>query len=129
MRNPNVSVIIVCWNSAAYLLHCLASLSAQVFRDFEVIIVDNGSKDNSTLGLEEKYPSLNLRVDFLSQTRALPPPTTSAHVWRAVTGWRYSMRMPSLNLTGWKTSYGPLETILIFRSWLPTRSRLTPLNS
>jgi len=67
--DPNVSVIIVCWNSAAYLLHCLASLSAQVFRDFEVIIVDNGSKDNSTLGLEEKYPSLNLRVECLESNQ------------------------------------------------------------
>ena len=63
--NPNISVIIVCWNSANYLSRCLNSLSAQTNRNFEVIIVDNDSKDNSVLGLEENYPNLDLRIEHL----------------------------------------------------------------
>jgi GT2 family glycosyltransferase len=44
---PSVSIVIVSWNSAKHLPICLANLQAQTFRDFEIIIVDNGSTDNS----------------------------------------------------------------------------------
>jgi GT2 family glycosyltransferase len=39
-----VSVIIVNWNGEHLLPDCLASLRAQTFRDFETIVVDNGSR-------------------------------------------------------------------------------------
>ncbi len=42
-----VSVIIVNWNRCDLLRSCLCSLSRQSFRDFEVILVDNGSTDGS----------------------------------------------------------------------------------
>ncbi len=66
---PAISFIIPTWNSAAYLPRCLACLSAQTYRDFEVIVIDNGSTDNATLGLEEKYPHLNLHVKRLMSNR------------------------------------------------------------
>lgn len=44
---PLVSVVIVAWNSAAHLLHCLSALSKQTMGDFELIVVDNGSTDGS----------------------------------------------------------------------------------
>lgn len=44
---PSISVIIANFNGAAYLADCLQSLSDQTFRDFEVILVDNGSTDGS----------------------------------------------------------------------------------
>ncbi len=62
---PTISIILLTWNSAAYLPRCLASLCAQTYQDFEVIIVDNGSSDDATLGLETQYPNLNLRVEQL----------------------------------------------------------------
>jgi GT2 family glycosyltransferase len=62
---PTTSIIILAWNSAAHLPRCLASLEAQTYRDFEVIIVDNGSSDEATLEIETKYPHLNLRVERL----------------------------------------------------------------
>ncbi|MBL8058333.1 MAG: glycosyltransferase, partial [Anaerolineales bacterium] len=40
-----VSVIIPNWNGAAHLPVCLEALRAQSFRDFEVIVADNGSQD------------------------------------------------------------------------------------
>lgn len=64
-RSPLVSIVIVCWNSSKYLPRCLESLSLQTFQEFEVIIVDNGSADGSTEGLEKKYPRLRLRVERL----------------------------------------------------------------
>jgi GT2 family glycosyltransferase len=68
---PLTSIIIVTWNSAAYLPRCLESLSAQTDQSFEVILVDNGSKDNTTLGLEAKFPALNLHVERLESNRGI----------------------------------------------------------
>jgi GT2 family glycosyltransferase len=62
---PLVSLIIVCWNSSKHLPRCLESLSLQTFQNFEIIVVDNGSEDNSTTGLEQKHPNLKLRVERL----------------------------------------------------------------
>jgi GT2 family glycosyltransferase len=59
---PSVSVIIVTWNSKKYLLTCLDKLSTQIFHDFEVILVDNGSEDGTVDGLYEKYPTLDLHI-------------------------------------------------------------------
>jgi GT2 family glycosyltransferase len=42
-----VTVIIPVWNGAAWLKECLRALEKQSYRDFAVIVVDNGSTDNS----------------------------------------------------------------------------------
>ena len=68
-RQPIISVIIAVWNSKTYLSNCLDTLIAQTFRDFEVIIVDNGSKDEAVDGLRERYPSLDLRTERLDSNR------------------------------------------------------------
>jgi GT2 family glycosyltransferase len=62
-----LSIIIVTWNSAAYLPRCLASLEEQTFQDFEIIIVDNGSSDGFVDGVEEKYSKLDFRIEKLGE--------------------------------------------------------------
>ncbi len=62
-----LSVILVTWNSSAYLAQCLACLAAQAIKDFEIIIVDNGSKDDSIDGLKSRWPGLTLRIERLDQ--------------------------------------------------------------
>ena len=52
---PVASIIIVNWNGLAHLPECLDSLSAQTFRDFEVIMVDNGSEDDSVSFVRKHY--------------------------------------------------------------------------
>lgn len=42
-----ISVIIPVYNVEKYILDCLKSISSQTFKDFEVIIVDDGSTDKS----------------------------------------------------------------------------------
>ena len=49
-----ISVILPCYNAAHYLEECLDSLLAQTMGDFEVLLVDDGSKDD-TLSVAQKY--------------------------------------------------------------------------
>ncbi len=44
---PTVSIIVPVYNAQAYLHKCIDSLLSQSFQDFELILVNDGSKDNS----------------------------------------------------------------------------------
>lgn len=55
-----VSIIIVNWNGSHHLRECFDSLAAQTFRDFEVVLVDNGSVDDSLELVREHYPWVQL---------------------------------------------------------------------
>lgn len=50
-----VSVIILNWNGKRFLHDCLSSLKRQTFADFEVILVDNGSRDGSTEFIKRNF--------------------------------------------------------------------------
>ena len=55
-----ISVIIANLNGERYLADCLQALSEQSFRDFEVIVVDNGSTDSSLDILKKDFPWVKL---------------------------------------------------------------------
>ena len=44
---PKLSIIVPVFNSAQYLEQCLTSIVNQTFRDFELLVVNDGSTDNS----------------------------------------------------------------------------------
>ncbi len=67
MKTPLVTVVIPNWNGAVHLPTCLDSLRRQTFRDFEVIVVDNGSADDSLALLARDYPEV--RVLALGENR------------------------------------------------------------
>jgi len=46
---PSVSILVPTRNNVAVLRTCISSLSRTAYRDFEVVIIDNGSDDPSTL--------------------------------------------------------------------------------
>lgn len=52
-ETPLISVVIVNWNRKDLLRACLDSLAAQTFSDFEVVVVDNGSDDGSSVLVQE----------------------------------------------------------------------------
>lgn len=58
--NTKVTVIIPVWNGAAWLAACFEALAAQSFRDFAVIVVDNGSTDNSRALVARHAPQASL---------------------------------------------------------------------
>ena len=57
---PLVSIIVVNWNGRCWLESCLPTLQAQTYRDFEIIVMDNGSSDDSVSWLEENWPDVIL---------------------------------------------------------------------
>jgi len=51
-----LSVVVLNWNGKQYLNNCLGSLSKQNYKDFEVILVDNGSTDGSVDYVRKNFP-------------------------------------------------------------------------
>lgn len=66
MNAPSVSVVVPCRNGGEFIDGLLASLAKQTFRDFEIIIVDDGSSDAET---REKLVSLDPDIRVIYQYR------------------------------------------------------------
>ena len=65
-----ISVIVPVYNVAPYLARCVDSLLGQTYRDLEVVLVDDGSKDESRQIMEE-YAKKDHRVRPVYQPRNL----------------------------------------------------------
>jgi GT2 family glycosyltransferase len=57
---PEISVIVVNWNGKCLLGDCLSALRQQTFRDFETILVDNGSEDDSVEYVRTQFPEVKM---------------------------------------------------------------------
>lgn len=62
MASPFFSVIILYWNSEKYLAELLRSLNSQTWKDFEVILLDNGSPQPPNPDLLTQFPDLSLQL-------------------------------------------------------------------
>jgi hypothetical protein len=60
VKTPRVVLAIPNWNGRKYLEPCLCSVFAQQFRDFAVVLVDNGSTDGSVELVREHFPQVHL---------------------------------------------------------------------
>ena len=67
--NDTISVIIPVYNVAEYLPECLDSLLSQDHRNLEVILIDDGSKDNSG-AICDAYGAADSRVKVIHQQNA-----------------------------------------------------------
>lgn len=63
---PKISVIVPVYNVEAYLRRCVDSILAQTFKDFELILVDDGSPDNCGAICDE-YALKDDRVHVIHQ--------------------------------------------------------------
>jgi hypothetical protein len=57
---PETSVIILNWNGKEFLEDCLCAMRRQTFRDFETILVDNGSTDGSVEYVRTQFSEVKL---------------------------------------------------------------------
>ncbi len=64
---PLVSVIVPVYNAAPYLVQCIESLLYQTHRDLQIILVDDGSTDNS-LEIVKRYTAEDERITHYSQS-------------------------------------------------------------
>jgi len=63
---PKVSVIIPVYNAAQYMAQCIESVITQTLQDIEVIIINDGSTDNS-LDIITKYQEKDARITVINQ--------------------------------------------------------------
>src|SRR5689334_5394487 len=60
MAHPSCTVIVVNWNGKQYLAGCLGSLRQQTFRQLDVLLVDNGSQDDSVAYVRREFPEVRI---------------------------------------------------------------------
>lgn len=68
MNAPTVSVICTSYNSERHIGYALNSLTKQVFKDFEVIVINDGSTDN-TLKIINDYALADSRIRVVNSSR------------------------------------------------------------
>lgn len=69
MTLPRVNIVIPTLNGWSYLETCLDALACQTYRDFRVIVVDDGSTDGTARFVRERYPYI--RVFRFQRNRGL----------------------------------------------------------
>ena len=67
MIEPKISVVVPVYNASQYLPKCIESILSQSFQDFELILVNDGSTDDS-LDICKKYEKFDDRIIVVSQT-------------------------------------------------------------
>lgn len=60
LSRPNAAIIIVNWNGRHLLETCLPAALAQTYPSYDVIVVDNGSTDDSVAWIRTHYPQVHV---------------------------------------------------------------------
>jgi glycosyltransferase involved in cell wall biosynthesis len=60
MDKPKVSVLILSYNGKALLEDSVSSYLANDYENFDVVVVDNGSTDNTKEYVEQNFPKAKL---------------------------------------------------------------------
>lgn len=97
VKRPVVSVVVPVYNTEPFLAECLHSLEKQTLTDIEIILVNDGSTDNSGRLLRE-YAGKDARFVYVEQENQglslheIPEwnmlPGIIWHFWTVMTGWQ-----------------------------------------
>ncbi len=63
-EKPLVSIIILNYNAGELLINCVESILQSNFKNYEVLVVDNNSNDNSDIQCKEKFKEIILVKNF-----------------------------------------------------------------
>lgn len=66
MKNNKISIIVPAYNVEEYIAKCIESLINQTFRNIEIIVIDDGSTDNTGL-LIDQYAKKDPRIVVIHQ--------------------------------------------------------------
>jgi GT2 family glycosyltransferase len=67
-----VSIHLVTWNGEKYLESCLSSILDQIFKDFFLLIIDNGSSDDTVKFIEQQFvPIFGQKIRFVKNKENL----------------------------------------------------------
>ena len=69
LDQPKVSVIVPFYNAERYLKQCLDSLQKQIYSNFEVLLINDGSIDQS-YQIAAEYAKVDERFNLITQTNA-----------------------------------------------------------
>lgn len=122
---PRVSIIVTCHNLARFLPDCLRSVVAQPYRDWECLIIDDASSDE-TPAVAREWAARDGRIRYLRTPRNLKL-VGALNFGLAESRGRYVMNLDADNLLGEDAlaplaaaldgdpalaiAYGPLDTI------------------
>src|SRR5215213_10236590 len=81
MMSPLISVVMPVHNAAPYLDASIGSILGQTFREFEFVILDDGSTDASNRILRD-WARKDARIRLIENRQALGPVGSSNHVAR-----------------------------------------------
>lgn len=79
---PLVCIVIVNWNGGQKILDCLTSLKKTSYKNYKVVLVDNGSMDDSVSTLKR----INKNMDIISL------PKNFGYTIATNIGWKYSLK-------------------------------------
>ena len=85
---PLVSVVVPAFNAASYLGGAIDSLRAQTISDIEIIVVDDGSGDD-TLAVANRYAALDARVRVIARGTPSGKPSVARNQALAAARGRY----------------------------------------
>lgn len=58
--NIKISIIIITYNSSDFIKRCLESIYNQSFKDFEIVVIDNNSQDDTVLKILDNFKDIKL---------------------------------------------------------------------
>ena len=85
-KNPVVSVLMSCYNGEKWIGDAIESVLNQTFRDFEFIIIDDGSKDKS-LEIMKDYSAKDSRIRIIEKENTGLPDSLNVGIKEAKGDW------------------------------------------
>lgn len=83
---PEITVLMSCYNAEQWLAEAIDSVLTQTHQNFEFILVDDGSKDN-TLNLLRKYEKLDHRIKVIAKANTGLPDSLNVGIFQAKGTW------------------------------------------